>query len=157
MENTLKIKSLEDSVERIFQSEGDAGLDLRVSGNFIIDLDGEKKEVIQDFYEIKPTERILVKTGVAVAIPKGCWGEIKDRSGNALKYGLHILGGVIDETYRGEIGVILINLGSNVYRVNKNDRIAQMIISEYKSVNVEYVNELDNTTRGQGGFGSTGK
>ncbi len=70
---------------------------------------------------------------------------------------MHILGGVIDETYRGEIGVILINLGSNVYRVNKNDRIAQMIISEYKSVNVEYVNELDNTTRGQGGFGSTGK
>ena len=157
MEHVLKIKHLSNMDQISYSKEGDAALDLRASNKFVINLDYEKQELEQDFYSIKPNERILVKTGIEVAIPKGCWGNIKDRSGNAFHHGIHVLGGVIDETYRGEIGVILINLSNKDFKVNKNDRIAQMIISEYKKVNIEYVNSLDETNRNKDGFGSTGK
>ena len=157
MEHILKIKHLSNIDQINYSKEGDAAIDLRASNKFVINLDYEKQELEQDFYSIKPNERILVKTGIEVAIPKGCWGNIKDRSGNAFHHGIHVLGGVIDETYRGEIGVILINLSNKDFKVNKNDRIAQMIISEYKKVNIEYVNSLDETNRNKDGFGSTGK
>ncbi len=90
-------------------------------------------------------------------IPEGHWGNIKDRSGNAFNHGIHVLGGVIDENYRGEIGVILINLSKKDFTINKNDRVAQMIISEYKKVNIEHVQELNETNRNKDGFGSSGK
>ena len=154
---TLKVKHLNDLDKINYSRDGDAALDLRASSKFLINLDEEKKEIEQDSYSIKPGERILVRTGVEVAIPEGHWGNIKDRSGNAFNHGVHVLGGVIDENYRGEIGVILINLSKKDFKINKNDRVAQMIISEYKRVNVEHVQELNETNRNKDGFGSSGK
>ena len=154
---TLKVKHLNDLDKINYSRDGDAALDLRASSKFVINLDEEKKEIEQDSYSIKPGERILVRTGVEVAIPEGHWGNIKDRSGNAFNHGVHVLGGVIDENYRGEIGVILINLSKKDFKINKNDRVAQMIISEYKRVNVEHVQELNETNRNKDGFGSSGK
>ena len=157
MENILKIKLLTNLDKINYSREGDAAVDLRASGKFVINLDHNKEEIEKDFYLINPGERILVKTGIQVAMPKDHWGNIKDRSGNAFNHGVHVLGGVIDENYRGEIGVILVNLSKKEFKISKNDRIAQMIISEYKKVNLEYVDELDKTSRNQDGFGSTGK
>ncbi len=157
MDNFLKIKSLNGLNNICYSRDGDAALDLRASNKFIINLDHEKKELEQDFYIIKPNERILVKTGIEMAIPKNHWGNIKDRSGNSFHHGIHVLGGVIDENYRGEIGVILINLSNKEFQINKNDRVAQMIISEYKKVEIEYVDSLEETNRNKSGFGSTGK
>lgn len=154
---TLKVKHLNDSDKINYSRDGDAALDLRASSKFVINLDEEKKEIEQDSYSIKPGERVLVKTGIEVAIPEGHWGNIKDRSGNAFNHGVHVLGGVIDENYRGEIGVILVNLSKKDFKINKNDRVAQMIISEYKRVNIEHVQELNETNRNKDGFGSSGK
>ena len=92
-----------------------------------------------------------------VEIPKGYWGNIRDRSGLAFKYGLHNLAGVIDETYRGEIGVVMTNLGENPYVIKKNERIAQMIITPYERVNIESVEALEDSNRNENGFGSSGK
>ena len=140
-----------------YSKEGDAAIDLRASGNFITDLDNlSKKELTSDYYYLEPKERILIKTGIKVALPKGHYGHIKDRSGLAFKQGLHVLAGVIDENYREEIGIVLINLGNNAYKIMKNEKIAQMIIKEYKKVNITYVDELDETNR-EAGFGSSGK
>jgi len=154
---TLRVKHLTDLDKINYSRDGDAALDLRASSKFVINLDEEKKEIEQDSYLINPGERILVKTGIQVAIPKNHWGNIKDRSGNAFNHGIHVLGGVIDENYRGEIGVVLVNLSKKEFKINKNDRIAQMIISEYKKVDIEHVDELDETNRNKDGFGSTGK
>jgi len=154
---TLKVKHLNDSDKINYSRDGDAALDLRASSKFVINLDEEKKEIEQDSYSIKPGERVLVKTGIEVAIPEGHWGNVKDRSGNAFNHGIHVLGGVIDENYRGEIGVILVNLSKKDFKINKNDRVAQMIISEYKRVNIEHVQELNETNRNKDGFGSSGK
>ena len=154
---TLKIKNLNDMDKINYSREGDAAVDLRASGKFIIDLDFNKEEIEKDSYLINPGERILVKTGIQVAIPEGHFGNIKDRSGNAFNHGIHVLGGVIDEKYRGEIGVILVNLSKKDFKISKNDRIAQMIISEYKKVNIEHVDELNETNRNKDGFGSSGK
>lgn len=157
MDHILKVKSLMPLDKISYFREGDAAIDLRASGKWVINLDNEKNELEQDSYEIKPNERIAVRTGVQVAIPKGCWGEIKTRSGHAFNNGIHVLGGVIDENYRGEIGVILVNLSKKPFQINKNDRVAQMIISEYKKVKIEHVDELDETNRNLDGFGSSGK
>ena len=154
---TLKIKNLNDMDKINYSREGDAAVDLRASGKFIIDLDFNKEEIEKDSYLINPGERILVKTGIQVEIPEGHFGNIKDRSGNAFNHGIHVLGGVIDENYRGEIGVILVNLSKKDFKINKNDRVAQMIISEYKKVNIEHVQELNETNRNKDGFGSSGK
>ncbi len=152
----MRVKVLKgDGVEYI--KEGDAGIDLRASGDYVVNLDSEKKEVTAEEYEIEPGERILIKTGVEVAIPEGCWGNIRDRSGLAFKHGLHTLAGVIDETYRGEIGVVMVNLGEEPYTIKKNERIAQMIIQPYKRVDVEEVDEHDSTVRGESGFGDSGR
>ena len=153
----MKVRLLWGMSNVSYSKDGDAAIDLKASGKWVIDLDHEKQELDQDSYLIKPNERILVKTGIEVAIPKGCWGNIKGRSGHAFHHGIHVLGGVIDENYRGEVGVILVNLSQKPFEVNKNDRVAQMIISEYKRVKIEYVNELDDTNRNKDGFGSTGK
>ncbi|MEK6948327.1 MAG: dUTP diphosphatase [Nanoarchaeota archaeon] len=156
MEN-LKIKSLADIDKINYSRDGDAALDLRASGVWIIDLDSEKKEIVQDEYELKPNERVVICTGIVVAVPKGCYGSVRDRSGLAFNHGLHTLAGVLDENYRGELRVIIVNLGSRTYKLTKNERIAQLIIMEYKKVNVEYVDELDDTNRGNSAYGSSGK
>lgn len=154
----LKIKYLnEDSEELQYANIGDAGLDLRASGVWVVDIDSSKKEIEQEKYEIKPNERILVKTGVKMEIPAGFWGNIRDRSGLALKYGIHTMGGVVDESYRGEIGVIIINLSKNPYMIEKNERIAQMVITPYVQAQISNEKELQESDRGENGFGSTGK
>jgi dUTP pyrophosphatase len=152
----LLVKKCSD-IENLKYGPGDAGIDLRASGTFMINLDGEYVEMQADCYEIKPGERIVVKTGIAVHIPQGFWGNIRDRSGLAMKHGLHNLGGVIDENYRGEIGIIVLNTSSKPYTIMKNERVAQMIITPYILPEIEYVHDLDSTTRGSKGFGDSGK
>jgi dUTP pyrophosphatase len=97
-----------------------------------------------------------VKTGLAFAIPSGYVGLIWDRSGLAAKHGLHKLAGVIDAGYRGEVGVVLINHGSESFTVEKGMRVAQMLIQSVERVSLTEVEDLDETKRGEGGFGSTG-
>ena len=108
---------------------------------------------------LKPFERRLVSTGLAIALPDGYAGFVQPRSGLAIKQGLSIVNtpGLIDAHYRGELKVILINLDpSNNIQINKGDRIAQLVIQEAPTVNLIEVDELDKTDRGNGGFGSSG-
>jgi len=108
---------------------------------------------------IPPGERALIPTGISVAIPSGYGGFVQPRSGLALKHGISIVNtpGLIDSKYRGEIGVILINTDkSEPFEVKKGDKIAQLVIQKVESVKFNVVDELDETVRGSGGFGSTG-
>lgn len=107
---------------------------------------------------LKPFQRALIPTGISIELPKGFEGQVRPRSGLALKYGVTILNspGTIDEDYRGEIKVILINLGNEDFIVNRGDRIAQLVISKRYSVDVVEVEELSATARKDGGFGHTG-
>lgn len=102
-------------------------------------------------------ERHLFKTGLAMAIPSGVYGRIAPRSGLAYKQGIDILAGVIDEDYRGEIGVILINHGNDPVTVKSGDRIAQIIFEQYKRAEFSVVDTVNQTARGDGGYGSTDK
>ena len=136
----LKVKRLNENAklpER--KHEEDAGLDLYSC-----------EEV-----EILPNEIKTINTGIAIEIPKGYFGLIKDRSGLATK-GLHVLAGVIDSNYRGEVKVVLINLSKEKIKIEKNSRIAQLIIIPYLKVNIQEVEELSQTERGEKGFGSSG-
>jgi dUTP pyrophosphatase len=107
-------------------------------------------------YTLRPNERRLFKTGLSMAIPSGMYGRIAPRSGLAFKKGVDVLAGVIDEDYRGDIGVILINLGQEDFKVVVGDKIAQIIFEFYNEVSFEE-QALTNTDRGSGGFGSTDK
>ena len=108
-------------------------------------------------YTLKPLERKLFKTGISVEIPEGHYGRIAPRSGLAYKHGLDVLAGVIDSSYRGEIGVILINLGDKDVYITHGDRVAQLIIESCRYPEMVQVDELGVSNRGIGGFGSTGK
>ena len=121
-----------------------AGMDLRA------DLD---KSVI-----IKPFQRLVVKTGLFISLQKGYEAQIRPRSGLALKKGISVLNspGTIDADYRGEIGVILINLSDSDFEINTGDRIAQMIIARHETIEWKVVDKLDDSVRGDKGFGSTG-
>jgi len=99
---------------------------------------------------------VVCQTGISMAIPKGFVGLIWDKSGIASGGGLKTMGGVIDSNYRGEIGVIMSNLSKKDYKINKGDKIAQMLIQKVECPIIEEVEELDDTTRGEKGFGSTG-
>ena len=110
-----------------------------------------------DMYTLAPGERKLFKTGIAVAIPRGFYGRIAPRSGLAYKHGIDVMAGVVDSDYRGDVGVILINLGDEDFEVKHGDRIAQFIIEDYKPCLPVPALSLDDTSRGVGGFGSTGK
>lgn len=107
---------------------------------------------------LRPHERKLIKTGMAIALPEGFEAQIRPRSGLALKNGITVLNspGTIDADYRGEIGVILVNLGSDDFVIERGMRIAQMVISPVVQTNLVEVEELNGTKRGEGGFGSTG-
>ncbi len=107
---------------------------------------------------LKPGERELVPTGFAMAIPIGFEAQIRPRSGLALKHGIGLVNapGTVDSDYRGEIKIILINLGQEDFEISRGMRIAQMIIAPVLQVAIEPVGSLNNTTRGAGGFGSTG-
>jgi len=107
---------------------------------------------------LMPLERQLIPTGLYIALPDGYEAQIRPRSGLALKHGITVLNspGTIDADYRGEIKVILINLSNTQFVINDGERIAQMIIAKHEVVEWEAVEELDETFRGEGGFGSTG-
>ena len=107
---------------------------------------------------LAPSDRVLIPTGLAFALPEGHEAQIRPRSGLALKHGVTVLNspGTIDADYRGEIKVILINLGSDTFLIQRGDRIAQAIIAPVTHVDIVPVETLDDTDRGEGGFGSTG-
>lgn len=107
---------------------------------------------------LKPLERTLVKTGLFIELPVGFEAQVRPRSGLALKKGITVLNspGTIDADYRGEIGVILINLSSDEFVIDNGERIAQLVIAQYQQAEFIEVNELSETSRGAGGFGSTG-
>ncbi len=153
----IKINKVADVEDSGYANEGDAGLDLRASGRWVINLDSEKREIEQESYEIQPGERILIKAGIKMEIPQGFWGNIRDRSGLAFKNGLHVMAGVVDETYRGEIGVVMINLSKNSYNIKKNDRVAQMVITPYAAPDISIEDNLEESNRSENGFGSTGR
>lgn len=108
---------------------------------------------------LRPLERCLVPTGLFIALPQGYEAQVRPRSGLALKKGITVLNtpGTIDADYRGEIGVILVNLSQEDFVVNDGERIAQMVVARHETVEWETVTSLDETERGAGGFGHTGK
>ncbi len=108
-------------------------------------------------YELAPGQKVIVETGVVIAIPRGYWGNVRDRSGLAAKHNLHTMAGVFDSNYRGEVQIVIINLGKQKYNIKKGNRICQMIIERYEGVEIEEVEELDDTNRGSGRFGSSGQ
>ena len=113
---------------------------------------------ITDEIYLEPMQRILIPTGLHVALPMGVEAQIRPRSGLAIKQGITCLNtpGTIDSDYRGEIKVILINLSNEIQTIRNGDRIAQMVIARYESAQWQQVESLENSQRGEGGFGSTG-
>ena len=107
---------------------------------------------------MKPLERRLIPTGLHIALPEGYEAQVRPRSGLALKHGITVLNapGTVDADYRGEVGVLLINLSEEPFVVNDGERIAQMVIARHEQAEFEVVDELDETERGQGGYGHTG-
>ena len=140
----LRIKRLDDTVELpSYAYTGDAGLDLRAN----------------ETVDIQPYERVLISTGLAIALPDGYAGFVQPRSGMALKQGLSIANtpGLIDAHYRGELKIIAVNLDAqNTIHIERGERIAQLVIQEVPVVTLVEVDELDETDRGVGGFGSSG-
>lgn len=122
-----------------------AGMDLRAN--------------LQEAKTLQPGERALVPTGIFMELPDGFEAQVRPRSGLALKHGITVLNapGTIDADYRGEVGVILINLGQEPFVVQHGERIAQLVVAAYSQVNWNEVSDLSETERGAGGFGSTGK
>lgn len=108
---------------------------------------------------IKPLQRVLIPTGLFIELPMGTEAQVRPRSGLAFKHGVTVLNspGTIDADYRGEIKVILINLSETDFEIKDGERIAQMVVAKHERVQWEQTNELMNTERGAGGFGSTGK
>ena len=108
---------------------------------------------------LKPLERVLIKTGLFIELPRGYEAQIRPRSGLALKHGITVLNtpGTIDSDYRGEILIILINLSDMVFEIKNGDRIAQLVISTIEQISWQNTELLTETKRGDGGFGSTGK
>ncbi|NXP43740.1 DUT protein, partial [Heliornis fulica] len=106
---------------------------------------------------IPPMEKAVVKTDIQIALPPGCYGRVAPRSGLAAKHFIDVGAGVIDEDYRGNVGVVLFNFGKETFEVKKGDRIAQLICERIYYPELEEVQALDDTERGEGGFGSTGK
>ena len=127
-----------------YETAASAGMDLRAN--------------LDEPVTLQPLERMIVKTGLFIALPAGYEAQVRPRSGLAAKFGITVLNapGTIDADYRGEIGVILANLSNESFTVNDGDRIAQMVIATYAHTKWEEVDVLDETKRGHGGFGSTG-
>lgn len=146
-QNTVLIKKLNNNSFALpkYQTEGSVGMDLSA--------------FIENDILIKPNERELIPTGIALSLPQNIEGQVRPRSGLSLKYGITVLNspGTIDSDYRGEIKVILINHGNEDFLIKNNDRIAQLVFNEVVKVSFKEVNNLDQTSRDQKGFGSTGK
>lgn len=121
-----------------------AGMDLRAN--------------LEEPVVLHPMERRLIPTGLHIALPEGYEAQVRPRSGLALKHGLTVLNapGTIDADYRGEIGVVLINLSQEDFTINDGERIAQLVVARYEQVEFSLVETLDETERGEGGYGHTG-
>ena len=143
----MKVKIVNKSLNELpeYSTIHAAGMDLRANLN---------EEVI-----LEPFERELISTGLFIELPVGYEAQVRPRSGLALKKGITVLNspGTIDADYRGEIKVILINLSSEKFVIQHGERIAQMVVAAHETVNWERVEILEDTTRGEGGFGHTGK
>jgi len=138
----IKIQRVKEVKMPSYAHEGDAGMDLYAA----------------EETTLKPGERKLISTGIKVAIPLGYEGQVRPKSGLALKHGISLANtpGTIDAGYRGEVGAILINHSQESYVVQKNMKIAQLIINKVEQAEIEEVPVLDETARNEGGFGSTG-
>lgn len=144
---TIKLMPLEHAVGLqlpTYATEQSAGMDLSAA--------------IEEAIEIGPGERALIPTGLAIALPRNHEAQVRPRSGLAIKHGITVLNspGTIDADYRGEISVILINHGQEPFTVERGMRIAQMVVERFEIVEWDVVKELDESERGEGGFGSTG-
>lgn len=143
----MKVKIINQSTNTLpaYETATSAGVDLRAN--------------LEASITLKPLERALVKTGLFLEIPEKHEAQIRPRSGLALKNGITVLNapGTIDADYRGEVGVILINLSNEDFVINHGDRIAQMVFNKIKQAKWVAAEELSETVRGEGGFGSTGK
>ena len=143
----MKVKVINRSHHPLpeYATTASAGLDLRAN--------------LDSPVTLQPLERKLIPTGLYIALPEGCEAQIRPRSGLALKHGISLLNtpGTIDADYRGEIGVILVNISNEPFEVRDGERIAQMLIARYEQVEWEPAESLDATERGAGGFGHTGR
>ncbi|XP_012670262.2 deoxyuridine 5'-triphosphate nucleotidohydrolase, mitochondrial isoform X2 [Clupea harengus] len=108
-------------------------------------------------YTIGPMDKAIVKTDIQIAVPSGCYGRVAPRSGLAVKYFIDVGAGVVDEDYRGNVGVVLFNFNKETFEVKKGDRIAQLICEMICYPDLLELETLDETERGEGGFGSTGR
>ena len=143
---TLKIQKLEHCAGLPeYKTNGAAGMDLVASND---------EDII-----LKPLERFLVPTGIKIELPKGYEAQIRPRSGLSIKNGITLINcvGTIDEDYRGEVCVPIVNLSNETYTIQPDERIAQMVIARVEQANIQVVLNLTETARGAGGFGSTGK
>jgi len=140
---TIRIINKSKNSLPAYETAHAAGMDLRAD--------------IQEMVQLKPMERKLVPTGLFIELPVGFEAQIRPRSGLAFKHGIGIVNspGTIDADYRGEIKVLLINFMSEVFEINNGDRIAQMVVARHETVNWDEVEVLNETTRGEGGFGHT--
>lgn len=141
----IKIVNKSDNPLPEYKTQFSAGMDLRSNNT--------------ESVKLKPLERKLIPTGLFIELPEGYEAQIRPRSGMALKHGISVLNtpGTIDSDYRGEIGVILVNLSNEEYTIEKGDRICQMIIAKHEHADLTEVKSLNETVRGAGGFGHTGK
>lgn len=143
----MKVKILNKSAypAPAYATELSAGMDLKAD--------------IQEPVILAPLKRAMIPTGLSIALPAGFEAQVRPRSGLAAKYGITVLNtpGTIDADYRGEIKVILVNISDEAFTINPGERIAQMVIARHEHVEWEEVEALDETSRGEGGFGSTGR
>lgn len=142
----MKVKVINKSKHKLpaCETEASAGIDIRAN--------------LDEPFSLQPLERTLIKTGIFLEIPIGYEAQVRPRSGLAFKNGLTVLNapGTIDADYRGEIGVILVNLSQKPYVIEDGERIAQIVFARFEQAELVEVNELSETNRGAGGFGSTG-
>jgi dUTP pyrophosphatase len=141
----IKIINKSNNTLPKFQTEHSAGVDLCA--------------FLKEPIEIQPLQRVMVPTGLYIELPEGYEAQIRPRSGLAFKHGITVLNspGTIDADYRGEICIILINLSNTPFLINSGERICQMVVAKYEKYNWLLTNEINETERGTGGFGHTGK
>ena len=142
----LKIKRLpHNRIIPEYKTEGAAGMDLCAA--------------ISEPITLKPLQRTLIPTGLKIELEHGYEAQIRPRSGMSIKHGITLINcvGTVDEDYRGEVCVAVVNISNEEYTIQPDERIAQMVITKYSQAKIEVVEELTDTDRGEGGFGSTGK
>ncbi|MGN1220502.1 MAG: dUTP diphosphatase [Candidatus Cryptobacteroides sp.] len=143
----MKVKIINKSAfpSPAYATEMSAGMDLKAN--------------IQEAVSLEPLQRAMIPTGIYMALPEGTEAQVRPRSGLAAKFGISVLNapGTIDADYRGEVKVILVNLSNEPFTINPGERIAQLVLAKYERIEWDEVESLDETDRGQGGFGSTGR